>query len=277
MRVRAYLSGNPVHDRVIRAFAEGCGAELRTFDQYEPSDVAVVFGIYKSRVPISWPRGEIFRRQRENNLDVVVLETGYINRGDGETHHYAAGFNGLNGRADFKAQGMPSDRAHKLRRHHGLRILRPRERGEHIVLCAQVPWDAAVDHLDYMKWLGDAADVLRATSRRVVFRPHPHARLNPIPGFDYSTEPLSVDLQNAHCVVACNSNACVEGLIEGIPAVATDKGSMVWDVASHYLEDFESPKIPTEDELEGWINDLSYKQWTIAEMKSGETWAHLSR
>ena len=274
MRVRAYLSGNPVHDRAIKAFAEGSKAEVCTFDQYEPSDVAVVFGIYKSRVPISWPRGEIFRQQRQNNKDVVVLETGYINRGDGETHHYAAGFNGLNGRADFRNKGMPSDRAHKLRRHHGLRFLRWREEGSHVVLCGQVPWDAAVDCLDYMKWLQDAVEALRATSRRVVFRPHPKARLNPIPGFDYSTEPLQVDLQNAHCVIACNSNACVEAVIEGIPTISTDQGSMAWEVSSHSIEDLERLEMP---DREQWINDLAYSQWTIAEMKSGEAWAHLSR
>lgn len=270
----AYLSGNPVHDRVIQAFAEGCGAELRTFDQYEPSDVAIIFGVRKSRVPISWPRGHVFQSQRKNNLDVVVLETGYINRGDGETHHYAAGFNGLNGRADFRNKGMPGDRLEKLRQSHLVRFLRWREKGSHIVLCAQVPWDASVDHMDYMKWLQDTVDALRAINRRVVFRPHPKARLNPIPGFDYSTEPLKTDLQNAHCVVACNSNACVEAVIEGIPAIVTDEGSMAWDVAGKSLEDLGSP--PTGDR-EQWASDLAYSQWTLAEMKSGEAWAHLQR
>ena len=273
----AYLSGNPVHDRVIKAFAEGCKAELRTFDQYEPSEVAVIFGVRKSRVPISWPRGEVFRQQREKNLDVVVLETGYINRGDGEDHHYAAGFNWINGRADFRNKGMPSDRAHKLRAAHHLRFLRWRENGSHIVLCGQVPWDASVDHLDYMMWLSDAVDALRATTRRVVFRPHPKARLTPIPGFDYSTEPLQVDLQNAHCVVACNSNACVEAVIDGIPAIVTDEGSMVWEIASRSLEDLDTPKMVEDLEREQWANDLAYSQWQLAEMRSGEAWAHLSR
>lgn len=265
----AYLSGNPVHDRVIRAFAEGCGAELRTFCQYEPSEVAIIFGVRKSRVPISWPRGEVFRQQREKNLDVVVLETGYVNRGDGEDHHYAAGFNWINGRADFRNKGMPDDRRRKLK----LELKPWRESGDHIVLCGQVPWDASVDHLDYMKWLSDAVDALRATIRRVVFRPHPKARLTPIPGFDYSTEPLTVDLQNAHCVVSCNSNACVEGVIDGIPAIVTDEGSMVWEIASRSLDDVDSPKMA---DREQWANDLSYSQWTLDEFRSGEAWAHLS-
>src|SRR6185436_15291850 len=118
-----YFSGDPVHDRVLKAFYEGCPVEKKAKSvlEYEPSETAVIFGVYKSKVPRSFARGEIFRQQRENNLDVVVLETGYINRGDGEDHHYAAGFNGLNGRADFKNKGMPDDRAMLLRKGYGLR------------------------------------------------------------------------------------------------------------------------------------------------------------
>src|SRR5688500_10535810 len=119
--VRVYLSGNPVHDRVAKAFYDGCPGEkeLAAVTDYKPSDVAVIFGVFKSKVPVSWPRGAVFRQQRSKNLDVIVLETGYINRGDGETHHYAAGFNGLNGRADFKNKGMPDDRLMILRKNHG--------------------------------------------------------------------------------------------------------------------------------------------------------------
>lgn len=269
MRVRAYLSGNPVHDRVIKAFAEGCGARCFTFDEYDPSDIAVIFGVRKSRVPVSWPRGEIFRQQRQNNLDVVVLETGYMNRGDGENHHYAAGFNGLNGRADFRNKGMKPDRWEKL----GVN-LKPWAKGDHIVLCAQVPWDASVDHVDYMAWLGEAADALRAINRRVVFRPHPMANLGPIPGFEYSTKPIVNDLVGAHCVVAFNSNSTVEGVIEGVPAVVCDKGAMAWDVAGHSLGEVAAP--PMEDR-EAWAADLAYSQWTLDEMRSGEAWEHLTR
>jgi hypothetical protein len=53
--VRVYLSGNPVHDRVLEAFYEGCPEEKKIIKnwRYEPADIAVVFGIYKSKVPQS--------------------------------------------------------------------------------------------------------------------------------------------------------------------------------------------------------------------------------
>ena len=65
MKVHVYLSGNPVHDRVLRAFYEGCTAkkELLTLNEYTPSAVAVIFGVYKSKVPASWLRGAVFQRR----------------------------------------------------------------------------------------------------------------------------------------------------------------------------------------------------------------------
>ena len=50
--IRVYLSGDPVHDRVLNAFYEGCRAEKKLVEGfvYEPSDVAVIFGVHKSKV-----------------------------------------------------------------------------------------------------------------------------------------------------------------------------------------------------------------------------------
>ena len=275
-----YLSGNPTHDRVIQAFYEGCPEEKKLIDgfQYEPSDIAVVFGVYKSKVVVSWPRGQIFRQQRQNNKDVIVLETGYINRGDGEHHHYAAGFNGLNGRADFKNKGMPNDRVRKL----GIE-LKPWRKGSNLILCGQVPWDASVDHSNHFQWLQQTAEELKKTGLPVVFRPHPLAKLAPLPGIEYSTVPLKQDLQNAHCVVTFNSNAGVEALLEGVPVYAADEGSMAWPVALKSLSSIAHPLTAIDDgsilepDRVQWLNNLSYCQWTLKEMANGEAWTHLFR
>jgi len=233
--VRVYLSGNPVHDRVLEAFYEGCPNESELVQgwKYEPSEIAVVFGVYKSKVRQSWPRGKIFRQQREKNLDVIVLETGYVNRGDGETHHYAAGFNGLNGRADFRNKSMGPERWESLNVQ-----LKSYSPGSHVILCGQVPWDASLEFgiekpAKHEEWLVETAQKLRQiTTKPVVFRPHPLAKLPALKGCEFSTAPLSEDLKNAHAVVTFNSNSGVEALIEGKPVFAFDEGSMVWDLAN---------------------------------------------
>ncbi len=270
--IRVYLSGNPVHDMVLRSFAEGCNGELVEGWEYKPSEVAVIFGVYKSKVPISFPRGQIFQRQRAKNLDVVVLETGYINRGDGENHHYAAGFNGLNGRADFKNKAMPSVRAEKL-----VVELKPYREGESVVLCAQVPWDASVEGTDHLAWIDYTVERLRSfTKRPIVFRPHPKAlsAYRPIHGVKVSTVPFAEDLKNAHAVVTYSSNSGVEALLDGVPAFVSDRGSMCWEVANRSLVSVDVPNKPDRSQ---WLNDLAYCQWTPEEMRSGEAWAHLSR
>ena len=267
-----YLSENPVHNRVIRAFYEGCPEKksLRSFEDYEPSDVAVVFGVYKSRVPVSFPRGKIISQQRKNNLDVIVLETGYINRGDGENHHYAAGFNGLNGRADSKNHGAAPDRAEKL----GVK-LKPWKTGENIILCGQVPWDASVDHINILSWLVDAVENIgRESDRPIYYRPHPLAKTIPIGGTLYSTEELLADLSDAHCCVTFNSNSAVEAAIEGVPVFAFDEGSMALPIANTQWSKIENPDTPSR---ERWLNELAYCQWTPDEMRAGLAWKHLFR
>jgi len=269
--INFYLFGQPNHDQVILAFYEGCPEPKKLIKdyKYESGDVAVVFGWIKSKVPERWPRAEVIVRQRKENRDVVVLETGYINRGEGDTHHYAAGLNGLNGRANFRNQGMPDDRAQLLDIE-----LKPYRQGEHVVLCGQVPWDASVDTTNHVAWLKDSAAALRKYPRPVLFRPHPSASLPPIEGCKYSKQPLADDLRNAWAVVTFNSNSGVEALIEGVPVFAFDEGSMVWSVCNRSLSDIESPSFPDRAQ---WLNDLSYAQWTLAEMKEGLAWRHLFR
>lgn len=295
--IRVYLSGDPVHDRVLKAFYEGCQAEKKLVEgfEYEPSDVAVIFGVYKSRVRKSWPRGKVFRQQRQNNKDVIVLETGYINRGDGEHHYYAAGFNGINGRADFRNKGMGDDRKRALFYDLGAYMdnpigagLSPYSRGDHILVCGQVPWDASVDHSDHKQWVLETIQKLKATtSRRIVFRPHPLARdAVTVKGVDISTEPHFHSALHkapwetggkAHAVVTFNSNSGVEATILGVPVFAADEGSMVWGLANKDLKDINEPKPVPQKDREQWLNDICYAQWNIEEMSEGKAWQHLFR
>lgn len=273
MHVAFYLSGNPVHDNVILAMYEGCPEHRQLIQgfKFQPdADVAVVFGIRKSRVPVSWPRGRVIDQQKEAGGRVLVLETGYIHRGDGDEHYYAAGFDHINGRAEFRNVGMPSDRFIDLEVEP-----KPRRFGSNIVLCGQVPQDASVDHIDIEEWLEYARDEIKQrTKRNIVFRPHPLARTPAIEGCEYSKRPLAKDLENAHCCVTFNSNSAVEAAIAGIPPFAFDIGSMASKIAN---TDFDLIEEPVFYDRTQWLNDLAYTQWTPAEMRKGLAWSHLFR
>jgi hypothetical protein len=280
MKIHVYLSGNPVHDRVLTAFYQGVdltsGNTVQLLDVHKPlpCDLAVVFGIRKEKVPLSYPRGEIIRRQREAGKPVVVLETGYIKRGDGPEDYYAAGLNGLNGRADFRNKGRATDRWNKL----GVPLTPWSQHGIHILVCGQVPWDASVQHHDHIGWIRQTIAKINAlTSRHIVFRPHPMARgvnYGPLHGCSISTQPIEEDLKGCHTVVTFNSNAAVDAVIAGIPAIAMDPGSMAWDVTEHDLTFVELPKRCDRDQ---WAADLAYTQWNLDEMSRGWAWSHLFR
>ena len=274
--VAVYLSGNPVHDRVLRAFFEGAPEPkiLCTFPEYEPTDIAVVFGVYKRNIPVSYARGEIMNNQLAIGNDTLVLETGYVNRGDGEENHYAAGLNGLNGHADFRNEGMPSDRWDMLEAE-----LQPwKPPGKNVILCGQVPWDASVQDVDMHEWLKrKAKEIAEVCDHPIIYRPHPCARNHPqeVPGCVTTHDFFHNDLANAWCVVTYNSNAAVDAIIEGVPAIATGEGSMARGIALMDVGQILWAANVGQCDRQQWANDLAYTQWTPAEMRAGHTWRHL--
>lgn len=269
MSVRVYATQDSDQENlVLSAFYDGCPESklLTRLGDYAPSDVAVVMGVYKKSVPRSFERGYVIAEQKKRGLTTVILETGYINRGDGPQNHYAAGLNGLNGRADFKNANSPKTRAEGIRLH-------PWRQGKNIVLCGQVPWDASVDFTNHREWLEQAVRaIFLRTDSPVVFRPHPKAKLPPIPGTIYSTRSLAEDLEDAKCCVTFNSNSGVEAALAGVPVFAFDEGSMAYSIANKSFDKLDEPEMPDRQQ---WLNDLCYAQWTPQEMSEGLAWKHL--
>jgi hypothetical protein len=264
-----YTSNNKDENYVLEAFYEGVTGdkEIKDLDDYRPSEVAVVFGTYKKQVPISYRRGHVVHSQKAIGKDTIILETGYLNRGSGKHRHYAVGLNGLNGRADFKNKNSPADRTSRFRD-----LVKPwRTEGSHILLCGQVPWDASVDHIDFVKWTDTtAAMIARATTREIKYRPHPLGQ-TPTPPHAVRSQNhwLQDDLEDCWCCVTFNSNSGVDAALQGIPVIAMDEGSMVMPIANS-LGEINSPRTPDRQQ---WLNDLCYAQWTPAEMD--KAWKHL--
>jgi len=267
-----YLCDNAHHNAVLEAFHEGIEADKDVSDvsRYVPADVAVVFGVYKKGVEASYDRGKIIDRQKKAGKRVIVLETGYVNRGDGPDNHYAAGWGGLNNRADFKNEEMPPDRWEQL----GVE-LKPWKQGERFVLCGQVPWDASVQNIDIVDWLVKTAYGLRIqSSRGVIYRPHPKSKEFPdfVPGCGTSKVSIEEDFERAFCFVTYNSNAAVLAVINGVPATYVDEGSMAKGVAGSLAHTL----YPLMPDRQQWANNLAYTQWTPSEMREGLAWRHLS-
>lgn len=97
----------------------------------------------------------------------------------------------------------------------------------------------------------------------VKFRPHPLDRTNqkPVPGAETIKGDLCACLESAAMVITYNSNLAVDSWVNGVPAIAEDKGSMAFGVNS--------------DTRERWAYDLAWRQWSMDEISSGFALSHL--
>lgn len=275
---------NDDHTEVLQAMKDGTpGAQWRPLEEYttkDAPDIAVIFGMYKRAVPYSAFRGRVLECQRYLNKRVLVLERGYIHRDS----YYAAGWEGLNGRANFMNCGMPNDRARML----GVDMTPPNLQGEHVLIAGQVPWDSSVEHTNFFKWVADSViRVHRITDAPIIFRPHPlaHGDFTELydemvsHGVTIDMETPAADLvRNAKAVVTYNSNFGVDSVLAGKPTLCFDRGSMVWAVARHHYEYILDPaQMVAWKGREQWLNDIAYAQWTLEEMRDGMAWGHLMR
>lgn len=221
----------------------------------KPCDLAVCWGVNRQRAFQSGQR-------------TLVLERGYV--GDRFNVWTAAGFDGLNGRADFCNAGKGPERWQRY--HAG--VLRPwrAPEGDYVLLLGQVATDAAVRRTRITEWYERTARALRERGHKVVFRPHPLAPpTGHIPGVaEVQQGTLAEALQGARWVVSFNSNASLLAVLAGVPTVTCDEGAMAWAVTGH--DPLEPPPRPDRTQ---WANELAWTQWTQDELRSGAAWEHL--
>lgn len=193
--------------------------------------------------------------------DYLVMERGYL--GD-RTLWTSLGFNGLNGRAEFRGCGGPE----RFERHFGADLKPWRRGGQYAVVMGQVPGDQSIDGVNIDAWYASAIVGARECWDRVFFRPHPLARKVAPPGVQIIEGDLRSVLSGAGLVVTYNSNSGVDAVLAGCPTVAADRGSMAWDVSARDMQTV------TPDRSE-WAARLAWCQWTLEEIESGEAWARI--
>lgn len=225
-------------------------------------DLAVIWSCHQKK---------IIEAQERSGRDYLVMERGYM----GDRFEWTSmGINGLNGRAQFYANGMPGDRWEKY--FSGL-MGTWRRGGKYVLLVGQVLGDASIKDVDFKAWAVKSRDQIAATFPGVPirWRPHPvsveRGRCFVLANTEFSTRPLSEDLHDALCTVTFNSNTGVDAVLAGVPTVTMDIGAMAWDVSGHQIGNIETP------DRTQWAHDLAYKQWSLAEIEKGIAWEHLRR
>lgn len=284
------------HREVLHSFAKGCGGDVTTSNKVDGYDCAVIFGSYKKKRgrPQHQGKGKII----ESGIPYIQLETQLIGRPiDTAIHNeFRVGVNGfLWDDAKWGFEHIEDDRSKKVFERNGYDPDVPwKQDGEYILLCMQKVGDASLRDADVFEWTENTVnDIRKHTDRKIIIRPHPLYRksslhntlkekvLN-VSNTHWQETDLLKDgfvsiqeqLQKAWCTVTYTSGSGIDAVINGIPNIACDTGSMVYDVSSKDIAEVENPY---RGEKKEWTNRIAHCQWSIDEFESGECWKHVSK
>ena len=281
---------------VLHSFAKGCGGEITNSGNTKGYDCAVIFGSYKKDRGRSQHQGK--GKVIESGIPYVQLETQLIGRPIDTAFHneFRVGVNGfLWDDAKWGFEYIESNRSEKVFQRNGYDPNIPwKQSGDYILLCMQKVGDASLRGRDVFAWTEDTVTEIRKhTKRKIVIRPHPlyrkstlHANLKEkvLSKSDVHWQeadvtkpdfiPIAKQLAEAWCTVTYSSGTGIDAVLNGVPNVSCDTGSMVYDVSSKDLSEIENPYRGDKTQ---WANKISHCQWSIEEFESGECWQHVSK
>jgi hypothetical protein len=238
-----------INSRICEYFAKGCGGEIVSCEN--AGSVIATFGILRGT-------GEVIKRAKEFwYLDHAYFGRAKLakwGRGYFRIVHNAFWHNGK-GR-------HPSDRLKKIVPH----MNDWRTAGSHIVVVP--PSSNMSAFLGLENWLQETtAKIKKHSDRRIVVARRPAEwgleADNPL---NATQNPLNVLLENSWALVTDHSNAAMEAMIKGIPAIMTNPQRKFSSI-----EDIENPLLDR-----SILNTLAYQQWKIEDIQSGQAWRELT-
>ena len=262
---------NPVRNFCEGARKHGCSVSYTKKHQIQHADLS------QFDVIVHWSVRAYAQRLLKERRDVIILENAYLNNVQSSMKEWvSAGWNGLNGRADFLNQNMPDDR---WKKHFNDGRLLDYSDGDYILIPLQIKTDMSIagKGFDYQTIVDE---IRKFTDLPIKIKQHPTAEDNwpKILGKDISYVnrfmPIKDAIKGAKVVVTINSNAGVDAVLAGKPVVALDKGSMVYDIAA---KDFTNLNVPKWPDRTQWCNNIAYAQWHPDELRAGEGWNHLKQ
>ena len=274
MRVAVFLSSKKRESRIVTNFAKGV---VRAGDQVEivqpagrptsDPDAALIFGIKSDKY---------WHEMKAAGVRVVYGDKGY-SRIDSGWRYLRFCWDDTQPLDYLERARHAPDRWLSLKT-----PLAPfRGRGKHVIFAGSSAkfhvWHGIEHPTAYAEKV--TRRITELVDRPVVYRVKPSwTDKEPVrvPGVGYSPgkTPIERELRGAHCLVTFGSNAGVDALIAGVPAIAL--GPAVFrSVAGTDLEEVAKPRIPTDEERLQFFANLAHCQWTEEEIKSGDAWRAL--
>tara|TARA_Y100000593_G_scaffold94381_1_gene193196 strand:- start:1270 stop:2232 length:963 start_codon:yes stop_codon:yes gene_type:complete len=300
------LSDTDSKRQVFKDFAKGVisqGDEAFVQEnlEYKECDVAVIFGAVRdkpSKAHLHKLKAEIIEKHKPNN-SLLVFDNAVIGRKinePGAAPYYRLGINGfLNDEADFNNINSKPERWEKIKKDLGQEIKPWRKRGSYILLILQKMFDASLRGIEserprkHIEWALNVIDEIhKTTDRPIIIRPHPLS-LSSLDELEWmkilkenipirkrvtiiSVGTISDVLRDCWACVTYTSGSAVDALLDGIPTVTYDGGSMGYPICEHDCKNIENLSMPDRKQ---WLYNLAYTQWHVKEMSTGEPWLHL--
>jgi len=203
----------------------------------------------------------------------VYVDLGYWGRKEGGSYagYHKIAVNSRHPDKYFRNRDMPSDRFD----HFGLPIKPWKKDGKHILVAGMGAKAAPIEGFKPSEWEEAAVkEIKRYTDRPIIYRPKP-SWSDPIPiegtRFSHRNQSLEEVLENCWAVVSHHSNACVDALMEGVPAFCYH--GVAKPMGLQELALIEQPLYP--DDRQQWCANIAYTQWKVDEIQSGAMWRHL--
>lgn len=231
---------------------EGHEVRIRSFRHYqgevESCDFVIVIGFRE-------PARRVVDKYEESGKSCLVIDWGYFCRvnepNQKKTGYWQISPHKLNNPPSFDC---PYDRLNSS----GLKISGKfkGDKDGHVLICGQMPQDAAVHAHNHKEWLTEQVDHY---GNDATYREHPRGGVK-LSGVRLDIDSLKDALGKARVVVTWNSNVGHEALAEGVPVIC--------DSCAPYSE-LSGEKLPTLARRKAYFSRAAYGQWLWDEMAKG--------
>lgn len=119
----------------------------------------------------------------------------------------------------------------------------------------------------------------KLSPRQIIYRPKPSAtHLQAVPGASFSrgTTDILEALRGCWCLVTHGSAASMDAVINGVPTMVFGSG-IARPIAETEIESVEEPRWANLEDRLRWGFGMSYCQWTMKELRTGEAWQELKK
>lgn len=157
--------------------------------------------------------------------------------------------------------------------------------GTSILLINQMVNDSAVKPTNPYSWvLKTIKKIRKYTKDDIIFRDHPlqkdiyKSEIQNIISNDnvYLSNTLNIenDLDKSRCCITFSSGSAVESLFYGVPVIAMDKRSFVYEIVENDIDLIKRLEIPNLEKLK---SSLSHTHFSINEILDGTCWNNIKK